>query len=108
VAEDLHQFIRYLSKSELLKSTKLSLDDFVEQLLSQEVITAWQCEKLKRGQYKGFYLDDFLLLDFDHVDSERSYYVARNLKTGELNLLGIYPAGDEPVIRYDALPLEKD
>ena len=42
-------------------------DDGVAQfcrfLVATNAVTTWQCDKLKKGKWKGFHLDDYLMLE---------------------------------------------
>jgi hypothetical protein len=44
-------------------------------------LTPWQCERLRNGQWKGFVLDDYLLLDRLGFDESHSFYFARERST---------------------------
>jgi eukaryotic-like serine/threonine-protein kinase len=48
-----------------------------EHLVAQGALTKWQCNKLRNGQYKGFFLGKFKL--FDCVSA--SYYLAEECQT---------------------------
>ena len=47
-------------------------------LVATETLTTWQCEKLRNGQWKGFVLDDFVLLDKLGSDADFGYYLGRD------------------------------
>ena len=76
-----------------LASSKLpdTLAAFCTFLVASQIVTTWQCEKLRHGKWRGFFLDDFVLLDSLGPDNEVSYYLARNSTNGEVVSLAITP-----------------
>jgi hypothetical protein len=66
---------------------------FCSCLVAAGHITTWQCEKLRKGQWKGFYdLAGFVLLDnLGNDDSTFGYYLARDTTSGELVCLKVTP-----------------
>jgi hypothetical protein len=70
-------------------------DDGVSQfcrfLIGTNAVTAWQCEKLKMGKWKGFYLDDYVLLEQDGKDYSYSYYRARDTRDRSIVRLIVTP-----------------
>jgi hypothetical protein len=78
----------------------VSAEEFGEFLIATDRITRWQCEKLLDGKWKGFYLDNYLILEQIGVDFARSYYKARNARDGQLVRLNITPSQEPPHIRY--------
>ena len=57
------------------------ITNFCRFLIDKNVVTAWQCDKLKAGKYKGFYLDDYVLLEQVGKDYECTIIA---LGTGEM------------------------
>jgi hypothetical protein len=63
---------------------------FCTYLVSIEEVTTWQCEKLRNGQWKGFFeLDDYELLDKLGSDDEYGYYLGRHTAKGTFVRLAI-------------------
>ena len=54
---------------------------FCDHLISTNQLTSWQCKMLKNGQYKGFYFDDFKLIDLIKHEEACSFYKAENQTT---------------------------
>jgi hypothetical protein len=109
-ADSIEEFVDVLVRSGLAaeRQTKMCITQFREGYLSSSsirdcitafrcflvasgVLTAYQCWKLRNGQWKGFYLDDFALLDFLAKDREFSYYLARHAKDGTFVRLAVTP-----------------
>ena len=80
------------------RSTKKSADvaAFCKFLGAHEVLTAWQCEKLRQGKFKGFYLHNYLFLDHLGKDSDLAYYKARDIRNGKLVRLTVTPMNRSP------------
>ena len=68
-----------------------TLTAFCTFLVASETVTTWQCEQLRNGKWKGFLLDNFVLLDSLGPDSEFGYFLARNKTDGEVVSLAITP-----------------
>lgn len=51
-------------------------------LVERGVVTSWQCGMLRRGQYKGFLLGHFQLLDQLGRDNDDKYFLAEDTETG--------------------------
>jgi eukaryotic-like serine/threonine-protein kinase len=64
---------------------------FCDFLISTNRLTNWQCDKLLMGKYKGFYLDNYVLLGQVGKDYESSSYKARDLKDGKFVRLVVTP-----------------
>jgi hypothetical protein len=66
-------------------------------LISKQIVTEWQYNKLLSGRWKGFHVDDYRLLDLlGHDDLNSNRYSALNVGTGENVVL--------VVTRLDAAP----
>ena len=76
-----------------LPSIKKSADiaAFCTFLVANDLLTAWQCEKLRSGRFKGFFLDEFVLLDRLPNDANFGYYLARDTTDGRLVRLTVTP-----------------
>ena len=46
-----------------------------DQLVATNLLTRWQCDKLRDGRYKGFYLNKFIILD--SVSPADAHYLAK-------------------------------
>ncbi len=68
----------YLPASDL-PNTVTTFCTFV---VGQGVLTPWQCEKLRNGQWKGFFLDSYALLDELGHDHRHNYYLGRDVQSG--------------------------
>ena len=110
MSDKLQEFVETLGKSQLLRGSRLSIDDFSQLLVENGIITRWQCDKLLDKRFKGFYLDDYLILHQHRTDDERAYYVARNVETDEHVILGIQPisknAPGDKQTHYQVLPYD--
>ncbi|MFO0788279.1 MAG: hypothetical protein U0805_02410 [Pirellulales bacterium] len=78
-------------KGKLCWWRRIDAKPFCDFLISSNRLTAWQCNKLLVGKWKGFYLDHFVLLDQIGKDSDYSYYKARNTTDGKMVRLSITP-----------------
>jgi|SRR3972149_5778320 len=47
-----------------------------EHLVTSNRLTLWQCKMLLKGQYKGFFLDEYKLLDYIGRDETDEIYLA--------------------------------
>jgi hypothetical protein len=65
--------------------------DFSSFLISAGVLTAWQAEKLRHGQWKGFFLAGHRLLDIIGYEPGRHFCLARNVETGSIVRLAVKP-----------------
>jgi hypothetical protein len=82
------------------------VDAFCQYLVARKILTLWQCEKLKEGRYKGFFIDDcaqYRILS--HVRTEESFavYMVDDTRTGHRVHLHILPAarpGPPPTDEY--------
>jgi serine/threonine-protein kinase len=61
-------------------------------LVARDLITCWQFQKLCDGKWKGFFLDEYKLLDHLHDDSAYGYYTAEHTITGRRVTVRITPA----------------
>jgi hypothetical protein len=80
-------------REEYLKSTWLpdTITAFCSYLVGAGHLTTWQCAKLRQGQWKGFYLGGFELLDLLSIDKEFSYFLARDIRDDAIVRLAITP-----------------
>jgi len=101
--DSIEAFLKLARKSELITREQLTsfMEEFEQQfvpqagygrsltsllqfLISRGTLTAWQVEKLRHGQWKGFVLDGYQLLDHLGVSETTSTYLAVEIATGEL------------------------
>src|SRR5262249_1631637 len=68
-----------------------TVEAFVQFLVATNLFTEWQCNKLQMGKTKGFYLDNYLMLEQVGKDSEASFYKARDARDGKLVRLVVTP-----------------
>ncbi|MBN2294024.1 MAG: hypothetical protein JXM70_16480 [Pirellulales bacterium] len=111
----LNEFLQVLLKSQLLDGDvlKSALNDFRENeaenipkdelrafasyLIVHEYLTCWQCDKLRKGQFKGFFLDDYVFRDHVDCDDKCTRYVAEDIRTGKYVILAITPRYIKPL-----------
>ena len=103
----INEFLTRVRKSGLIEEPKLEhlLREFEESdkpygdsltsletfLIAREALTPWQAFKLRENKYKGFLLDDFVLLDCLEVAHDCTYYLARHLPSSRRVALKIPP-----------------
>jgi len=63
------------------ENDRAELTAFCEHLVASNVLTCWQCEKLWKGAYKGFFLDSFKLLNHEGNRDDWSCYAAEEVHT---------------------------
>jgi hypothetical protein len=61
-----------------------ALDELCQHLIEKGLLTDWQCEKLRKGKWKGFFLDGYCLLGKTGEDpaNSTSTYLCKNLDAG--------------------------
>jgi hypothetical protein len=72
----------YAGRCTLEKS--IELDEFCSYLILSGRITKWQVDKLRAGKWKGFYLDNYLLLEQTDKGRYYSSYKARDTIVGKV------------------------
>jgi hypothetical protein len=90
-------------------NTPDTVDSFCDFLIATNRLTAWQCNKLRMGKWKGFYLDNYLILEQIGKDHEFCYYKARNARDGTLVRMVVTPMAraTRPGIEYRIEPYSK-
>jgi hypothetical protein len=74
-----------------------SLTAFSTYLVTKNILTCWQNNLLRSGQWKGFFLDQYKLVD-RIGDAERcSLYLAEDTTTGESVVLSVTPPSVVPL-----------
>jgi hypothetical protein len=83
-------------REEFLPKKKIpdTLALFSSFLVSAGVLTVWQCQKLREGRWKGFFLDDYFLLDRMSYSDDATHYLARCTKGGAFVELRVFPPSD--------------
>ena len=59
---------------------KKTLDALCEHLVRHRALTQWQCDQLREGKYRGFFLDDYRITEFLRTDETRDKYLAEEAK----------------------------
>jgi hypothetical protein len=87
--ENAHHFMRV---SDPNQDEAARLTAFKEFLIGNKILTSWQLEKLAKGKWKGFYLDDYVLCDLLEKGKtpNSNLYAARDRHTGELAKLEVF------------------
>jgi hypothetical protein len=88
------------------KTIKATTELFCDFLVASDHLTIWQCNKLRMGKWKGFYLDCYVLLEQVGKDDEYCYYKARDTRDGNLVRMRITPMvrAKGPGIEYKVYP----
>lgn len=66
-----------------------SVIELAAHLVGRNLLTPWQAEKLLQGKYKGYFLDDYKLVDFVDTTSVSLRYRAEYIPTGKFVILNI-------------------
>lgn len=74
-----------------------AVNDLRNHLAAQDTLTEWQCEKLRQGKFKGFFLDGYCLLRQLGKTENLCIYLGREVSTGKLVELDITPLPIDPV-----------
>ncbi|RMF89024.1 MAG: serine/threonine protein kinase, partial [Planctomycetota bacterium] len=62
-----------------LNLDEISSKDLAQRFVDTGMLTAWQCEKLLEGRYKGFFLNKYKLLDHLGTGGMSSVYLAEHV-----------------------------
>jgi serine/threonine-protein kinase len=104
--KDVEQFLNLVMKSGLQSAADLKeyrmdfdaatsksgdLDRLCTHLVSRHVLTAWQCDKLRQGKWKGFFLDGYCLLGQIGKDDTSSTYLCREVATHKYVAMRVTP-----------------
>lgn len=68
-----------------------TLTAFAADLVARGIITSWQCGKLRRGQYKGFFFEGYKLLGHLGDDDRCNRYLAEDCRTAKCVVLCVIP-----------------
>jgi hypothetical protein len=107
--ESINRFVEYTIKSGLVNRAELdavlrslegsrgaygkTLTALTSELIARNLLTAWQVAKLREEKYKGYFLDEFVLLDMLDHGLDFSRYLARDTRNGRLVALKVFPRG---------------
>jgi serine/threonine-protein kinase len=96
-----HVFLDLLVRSGLLGTRSLSkaccgkdrysLDRLCSHLVENGWLTDWQCNKIRDGKWKGFFLDKYKLLKYVASDPPSKTYIAEDMHTCKFVVLRITP-----------------
>ena len=96
--EDVERFLTLVVKSGLVASAELAdecarcdadqtspsaLDGLCDYLASKSVLTKWQCDKLRNGKWKGFFLDGYCILELIGKDTTTCTYLVRDVRSSK-------------------------
>jgi eukaryotic-like serine/threonine-protein kinase len=73
-----------------------ALVTFCDYVIAHDILTQWQCDKLRNGQYKGFFLDGFKILDYTGTGESYSTFLAEDSATKRHVALIITPPALSP------------
>jgi serine/threonine-protein kinase len=62
-----------------------------KRLIDANLITRWQCEKLVKGRFKGFFLGKYRLLDHLGTGGMSTVYLAEHVLTGQKRAIKVLP-----------------
>jgi hypothetical protein len=87
--------------SEFREGNQISLGDIdlfmlCDYLVKSNRLTVWQCVNLLSGRHKGFYLDQYKILNWIAVEENCSVYLAIDLKTNQRVKLRVTPPNIMP------------
>jgi hypothetical protein len=77
------------SRSNANQAKVCDFTEFSAFLIENRAITPWQYCMLRNNQYKGFFLKEYVILDYLGESDTFGIYLARVLVTGERVRLGI-------------------
>jgi hypothetical protein len=72
-------------------SKEPSVQTLCDFLVATNRVTRWQCDNLCAGRWKGFFLDDYLLLEHVGRDNVSTSYKARDLRDGNIVRMVVRP-----------------
>jgi hypothetical protein len=80
-----------------------TLTSFTSFLIGRQILTGWQVAKLRERKFKGYFLDQFVLLDHVDSSSDSSRYLARDRTSGRLVIVTVSARGLKvfETTRYD-------
>jgi serine/threonine-protein kinase len=102
----LDKFLELVQKSGLASSTEtvawraefpftltdeFAVEELCLQLIGKGVLTTWQCDKLRQGKWKGFFLDGYCFLSRISMDDTSSTYLCREVATQKYVAMRVTP-----------------
>lgn len=71
-------------------------------LIENKLLTVWQCNKLREGRWKGFFLGPYKLLAHVRTDDEHSIYLAEDVYSHRRDHLAVRPSfkNGPPAVGY--------
>ncbi len=79
------------------RTTASALDNVFAHLPSKGVLTKWQCDKLRTGRWKGYFLDGYCFLCQLSKDMTTSTYLCKEMATGKRVAMAVTPPALDPV-----------
>ena len=95
-------FERFQRQPNLLAKSDSIVGGFCEFLTQEGILTRWQCDKLREGRYKGFFLDNLKLLRHVGCVGQCAMYEADDTLQKRRVVLRVYPPTVVP--RKDGKP----
>src|SRR5262245_36155167 len=84
------------------QESRNDVTEFSSYLVGCGVLTAWQCEKLRNGQWKGFFdCPGFVILDQLSAGERLLYCLARSTDDNRLARISIAPPPNYPECRVE-------
>src|SRR5690349_3241965 len=106
MATPLDKFLELLQRSELARPSEVvawcadlpisstdsqAVDELCRHLTNKGVLTTWQCDKLRQGKWKGFFLDGYCFLKQIGKDDTSSTYLCREVSTQKYMTMRVTP-----------------
>jgi len=82
------------------------LDKLCMQLVAMEILTQWQCEKLRAGKHRGFFLDNYKLMGQVGLEKVSTIYLAVDIDSGKEIVLRNTPPQRGKSFQYEVLGRE--
>lgn len=85
----LHQaYARWHANAHGFRANK-SAAAFGDYLVDQKYLTRWQCDRLQAGKYRGFFLDNYKVVEYLRKEGTDDKYLAIDMDRGERVVLAI-------------------
>jgi eukaryotic-like serine/threonine-protein kinase len=85
------QLVAACNGFDVLRGDESALDDLCRHLVGKGLVTDWQCEKLRMGKFKGFFLDGYCLVRHLRKDETSALYLCREVATGKCMAIRVTP-----------------
>jgi serine/threonine-protein kinase len=72
----------------------IRLGRLIQLAIERDLLTAWQCDKLREGRYKGFFLGRYKLVNFLGSTAATSRYLAETSNGSHFEVL-VSPVGKQ-------------